>query len=71
MRRVKRSRELFHITREQQAFCHKRVRFLLDDPERSLLDLLGNAYTQGLIDATEMADRRTSRDIITISGPRQ
>lgn len=45
------------ITREQHALCRRRVAFLLREKEhpgdRPLIDLLANAYHQGLVDAVE------------------
>lgn len=47
--------ERFEITREQHAFARDRVDFLAARPmtDRSLTDLLANAYVLGLQDAVE------------------
>ena len=49
------------ITREQRQLARNRTAFLLDGvgvQSMPIADLLGNAYVQGLIDATEVFERQ-------------
>lgn len=61
-RRQARPADRISITQEQHSFCRRRVAFLLREVEqpgeRSLLDLLANAYHQGLEDAVATMDNR-------------
>lgn len=71
---VERMADTFTVTREQRSFLHRRTAFLLkpqnDGPNRSLADLLANAYHQGLEDAMQVL-QDTGRLAWTQSAPAQ
>lgn len=45
--------ERIEVTREQHELALKRTSFLLHMTDRSLQDLIANAWVQGVIDTTE------------------
>lgn len=54
---------LISVTREQHSFARRRVEFLTDAMGLQtvpLMDLLANAYVQGLVDATETYEARSA-----------
>lgn len=51
-RKISRS-ERFNVSRAQHDVALDRTDFLLQQPHRSLRDLIANAYLQGVLDAAE------------------
>jgi len=60
--KVQRMADQYELTREHVGLCRRRVAFLLERvngrDERPLIDLLANAYAQGLDDAVTIMERR-------------
>ena len=62
--RRERMADRYEITHQQRDLCRRRVAYLLeplnDGPKRRLIDLLANAYAQGLDDAVQVMERRAA-----------